>query len=104
MSLSRQYEGNGGCADVHYTNVGSGRFVAELTDAVTGSNGPTTVVGFADIDGDGDLDTLLGSVGKDYMFWNVASASFTDVLDTPLTAGNANCRAIAVGDLVSSAH
>ena len=89
---------------MHYTNVGSGRFVAELTDAVTGSNGPTTVVGFADFDGDGNLDTLLGSVGKDYMFWNVASASFTDVLETPLTAGNANCRAIAVGDLVSSAH
>jgi hypothetical protein len=93
------FEGNGQCGDVLYLNSGDGSFTAQRKEMLTTNAAPTTSMAFADLDGDGDLEAILGSVGGDQVFFNDAAPTLTEISDTPLTQAVQGCSSIALADL-----
>ncbi len=88
-----------GAQDRLYLNSGSGSF----TD-VTGANLPvvsdmTYAVALGDVDGNGNLDALVGNDGQDRLYLNSGTGVFTDATTTDLPTLSDSTSAIALGDL-----
>ncbi len=82
-----------------YVNDGAGAF----TDATAqlppiGITGPGRAVALGDVDGDGDLDALLGNIGTDRLYLNDGSGVFSNTTGQ-LPSASFDTQAVALGDL-----
>ncbi|WP_193213114.1 FG-GAP repeat domain-containing protein [Luteolibacter marinus] len=94
---NNQYSGSADLADRVWFNDGTGQFTEgpQLLDAANGSS-----VELVDIDGDLDLDAIVGISGQDRIYRNDGAGSFTgeDALSATQTSG------ITVGFLNADSH
>ena len=76
-----------------YLNDGSGNFT--LGSSI-GLNTGTNSFGIADLDSDGDLDIIFGTLGTDYIYLNDGSANFTLGSDSGVSDST---QSVSIGDL-----
>jgi len=83
-----------------YSNVGVGVFSDVTATSLPSLLDPTTALAFEDLDGDGDIDALIGNAGphQDRLYLNAGSGSFTDVTATNFPTVVDGTTALAVGD------
>ncbi len=80
-----------------YLNDGSGVF-ADATAQLPAVLDDTRAVALGDVDGDGDLDVLVGNFGQDRLHLNGGSGAFTDAT-AQLPASFDSTQAVALGDV-----
>jgi predicted secreted protein len=80
-----------------YLNDGSGLFT-DATAQLPAILGQTTAVDLGDVDGDGDLDALVGATGQNRLYRNDGSGVFTNAAG-PLPAILDEARAVSFGDV-----
>jgi hypothetical protein len=91
--------GNSGQQSRLYVNDGAGRFTDQTQARMPLQTYATRDVELADVDGDGDLDLLMGHIRQDRLYLNDGSGTFTDETSTRLPADDARSDWLLVGDL-----
>ncbi|MCI0586799.1 MAG: VCBS repeat-containing protein [Planctomycetes bacterium] len=87
-----------------YLNAGTGVFTDATSTHLPALFDPTQDVALGDLDGDGDLDALVGNSsltggsGQDRLLLNDGTGVFTDFTTTSLPARNERTNAVVLGD------
>jgi large repetitive protein len=59
----------------------------------------TQAVAYGDVDGDGDLDLVVGNVGRSRLYLNHGTGTFTDATASRMPAGSYATTSVALGDV-----
>jgi|GEM_PF-1294710 len=82
------------------SGTGPGEFSVVNTRNFGGSTTPTSSVQMADINGDGDLDLIVGTLGgPNTIYFNSGSGSFSSSSTSTVGGANDMCSDLAVGDI-----
>ena len=84
-----------------YLNTGVGTFVDASAGNMPVNLGSTSCLALGDVDGDLDLDLILGneSYQQNRLYLNNGAATFTDVTAAQMPAANDSTRSLALGDV-----
>lgn len=90
-------------ADLYYRNLGGGRFIADDLGSATATKGSNFSSTWADLDGDGDLDLLVGGPALEpaepMLVFRNDGGRFVEVKDHPLDNGPNNGGAVVAADV-----
>jgi predicted nucleotidyltransferase len=82
-----------------YLNNGSGTFTDATTASMPVARDSTYAVALGDIDGDGDLDLVVGNAGQNRLYLNNGSGSFTNATAARMPVDSDTTLAVALGDI-----
>ncbi len=82
-----------------YLNDGMGHFSDVTAIRMPADSDGTGSVAFGDVDGDGDLDLVLGIYGQDRLYINDGAGTFSDATASRMPVIDRTTSAVAVGDV-----
>jgi hypothetical protein len=82
-----------------YLNNGAGAFIDSTAARMPVEEDPTAAVALGDVDGEGDLDLVVGNWGQSRLCLNDGTGTFTDVTAVRLPLVRVRTNAVALGDV-----
>ena len=82
-----------------YLNNGTGTFADATASRIPTGDHFTTSLALGDVDGDGDLDLVLGNYGQSRLYRNDGAGTFTDVTLSCMPVVNSTTTSVALGDV-----